>query len=475
MTGEELINFCDSYIALNERGKAWFLAQHQPAVIGKMWGADYSIRLWSERKKSGKTFLAACVAIAEAVSNADSEIVIYSNDLQQAIGRVFQTCVGLCKYNPQIAASATVQTAVIKFSNGSTIKAQSCDYRGEAGGRQRLSIFDELWGHNSESLQRLFEECTPAPTDPEAYILITSYAGFTCESELLESLYKRGLAGKRIDERLELYRADGLCMFWSHEPRQPWQLGAAAKKYYAEQKRILRPNTYLRLHENRWVSAESAFISAEQWDACVDPALSPLMADKNHMLFGAIDVGIKHDSSAVVLVRYDEQGKLAIANYRVWKPTRTEQVKVSDIEDYIIEMCQRYAVGALFADPSQFLNSIQTLAARGIFIQEFTQTTEGLTRAGQNLYDLIMGKNFRAYQSSELREHVLNAMALETPRGFRLVKSTAAKKIDAAIALAMASLRAIGEWKPWASWRRSSAWLRAASFRIAGGWQQLAR
>jgi hypothetical protein len=35
----------------------------------------YTIRLWSEVKKSGKTFLAAVIAIWEAVANADSEVV----------------------------------------------------------------------------------------------------------------------------------------------------------------------------------------------------------------------------------------------------------------------------------------------------------------------------------------------------------------------------------------------------------------
>jgi hypothetical protein len=225
VTGQELIDFTDENIRLNEKGRPWRLSDHQRAVILIMWAVDYAIRLWSEIKKSGKTFLAACAAIAEAVLNPDTEVVIYSNDLEQAVGRVFQTCVGLIKYNAELAASATVQAAIIKFSNGSTIKAMSCEYRSESGGRQRLSIFDELWGYNREALTRLFEECTPPPTEPGAYILIVSYAGFTSESELLENLYQRGLKGKRLSRKYEVYRADGLCMFWSHAARQPWQLG----------------------------------------------------------------------------------------------------------------------------------------------------------------------------------------------------------------------------------------------------------
>ncbi len=62
-----------------------------------------------------------------------------------------------------------------------------------------------------------------APTEPDAWLLIVTTAGFSGESQLLERLYERGLAGTRLDEELEIYRADDLVMFWSHTPRQPWQ------------------------------------------------------------------------------------------------------------------------------------------------------------------------------------------------------------------------------------------------------------
>ena len=68
----------------------------------------YSIRLWSEVKKSGKTFLAACIAIFEAVTHPDSEVVCVANDEEQAMSRVYATVCQLIKYNSQLAASATV-------------------------------------------------------------------------------------------------------------------------------------------------------------------------------------------------------------------------------------------------------------------------------------------------------------------------------------------------------------------------------
>jgi hypothetical protein len=108
MTGPELIAFIDSNIKANEKGKPFTLSDHQRVVIGLMWGQHYSIRLWSEIKKSGKTFLAACVCLAEAYSNQSIEIICLANDLEQSTGRVFQTCVDLIKYNIALTRSARV-------------------------------------------------------------------------------------------------------------------------------------------------------------------------------------------------------------------------------------------------------------------------------------------------------------------------------------------------------------------------------
>src|SRR5262245_13154406 len=65
----DVIDFIDQNIRLNEKGDAWGLVRHQRAVLGAMYKHDYSTRLFSEIKKSGKTFIAGCVLIYEAVTH----------------------------------------------------------------------------------------------------------------------------------------------------------------------------------------------------------------------------------------------------------------------------------------------------------------------------------------------------------------------------------------------------------------------
>lgn len=433
-----LIEFIDRNIPYNERGAPWESSTHQRAVLTLAYQRHYSVRLWSEPKKSGKTFIAAVIAVAEAIITADTEVVCCANDEEQAVSRVFATAIALCQKNPELSASVVrITTNEIRFTNGSIIRAVSSDYKGQAGGRQRLTIFDELWAFDSERATRLFEEMTPPPTEQGAYILIVSYAGFTGEGELLENLYKRGLKGKRLHRSFECYRADGLFMFWSHKHRQPWQ----TKAYYEEQKRILRPNTFARLHRNEWVSSEGVFILPEQWAACVDPKRTPLLS--GGALFVGVDIGIKSDTSAVVgVIREGE--RIAIALHRVWRPTKMQPVNLADVEAFIVELAAKHRLVKLLADPYQAMQMLQSLRLKfGAAVEEFPQTVANTTQMGETLYSLIKNKNLTAYESAEIGEHVLNATGIETARGFRIAKEKASKKIDLAVALSMACVAAV--------------------------------
>jgi len=208
-------------------------------------------------------------------------------------------------------------------------------------------------------------------------------------------------------------------------------------EYYAEQRRTLRPATFLRLHENRWTSSETRFITEEMYEACLDREHRPILPHNRSKLYVGVDIGIKHDSSAVVAVMR-EQGKPAVALHRIWKPTGEEYVRLEDVVEYLIELKRLYRVKVIVADPNQMLGVIQRLKEKGLPIREYPQTTANLTQAGQAIFDLVRDKNIRLYANEDLREHLVNAVVVESPRGWRLAKDKTSKKIDAAVALAMA-------------------------------------
>ena len=91
------------------------------------------------------------------------------------------------------------------------------------------------------------------PTRKVSARLTVTYAGFEGESELLERLYKRGLQGEAIGTGL--YSQPGLLMAWHHLPVAPWQTA----EWIEQMRGQLRPNAFLRLIENKWVTSESTF------------------------------------------------------------------------------------------------------------------------------------------------------------------------------------------------------------------------
>ena len=153
----------------------------------------------------------------------------------------------LCRNNPELSGSVIKTTQnELRVSNNSAVRAIASDYKGAAGGRQRVTIFDELWAYDLERMTRLFEEMRPPPTEPGSYIFIVSYAGFAGESTVLEKLYHRGINAKRISKRYEIHADSGLCMFGRTQ-----RACHGTKKYFQNELADLRPNQFLRLHKNQ--------------------------------------------------------------------------------------------------------------------------------------------------------------------------------------------------------------------------------
>jgi hypothetical protein len=85
----------------------------------------------------------------------------------------------------------------------------------------------------------------------------------------------------------------------------------------------------------------------------------------------------------------------------------------------------------------------QRLASLGIPMREFPQSVSNLTAMGSNLFELIKGRGIETYSDDQIRLAVSRAIAVETPRGWRIAKEKASHKIDVVVALAMASLAAV--------------------------------
>jgi phage terminase large subunit-like protein len=402
----------------------------------------YPELVFSAPKKSGKTGFAAMIVLymIVAIGGPYAEGYCVANDFEQAQARVFQAIRRIIQASPMLRSSAKITANRIEFrSTGATITAIAKDYAGAAGANPTIVVFDELWAYSSEFAHRLWDELVPVPTRMLSLRLTVTYAGFEGESRVLQELYHRGIRGEIVEPAL--YRQPGLLMFWSHEPVAPWQTTA----WLEQMGQQLRANAYLRLIENRWVSSESSFVDLAWWDACVEPEARPVITDKQLAVWVGVDASVKRDSTAIVVCTWDRKRKaVRLVWHRVFQPTPDEPLDFeATIEKTLLELRQRFDVREVRFDPFQMQSVAQRLRRSGLRMNEFPQTTSNLTEASTALYELIKGRNLIAYSDGELRLSMNHAVALETPRGWRIAKDKASHRIDVIVALAQAAFAAV--------------------------------
>lgn len=442
------ISFISEVLHDPETGAPFVLNVAELAFLAKAFALDETGRLkhpelvFAAIKKSGKTGLAAMILLTMVLlfGGRFAEGIVVANDLEQAQGRVFQAARRIVEASPLLAGTAVITASRIEFSElGATIIAIASDAAGAAGANPVITVFDELWAYTSERSRRLWDELVPPPTRKIAARLTVSYAGYEGESTLLEELYARGMKQPEIAPSLRA--GDGILMAWHHEPIAPWQTEA----WLAEMRRSLRPNQYLRMIENRFVSTESSFVDMDAWDACVDPNARPVPKDHSLSVWVGIDASVKHDSTAVVACTWDDVAKkVRLIWHRVFQPSPDAPLDFeAAIENTLLDLHRRFHVQKAFYDPYQMASTAQRLTRAGVRVEEFPQSVPNLTTASQNLFDLVQGRNLVVYADAAMRLAVSRAVALETPRGWKITKEKSSHKVDVVVALGMAALGAV--------------------------------
>ena len=444
------IYFIEQVLRDPETGQPFELYEAQKQFFEHCWDRDTNGRaVYPEQcvgapKKTGKTTIGGIHLLTTTClyGGRFAEAYCVANDFEQAQGRVFQQIKRIIECSPYLKDEVNITQSRITFpQTGAVIQAiASGDAAAAAGGHPVISSFDELRGYTSERSRRLWDEMIPVPTRMFSVRLTTTYAGFSGESVLLEELYNRGMAQPEIAPNL--HAGDGLLMAWHHEPIAPWQ----TQEWLDEMRRTLRPNQYLRMIENRFVSSENTFVSMAAWDRIVNPSLGIMPPTKQAQVFIGIDASVKHDSTAIVVVARDGTGEsrfYRLVNHYIFHPSPDAPLDFeATIERTVLDLCKKYYVVQVLFDPYQMASTSQRLVKAGVPIEEFPQSSPNLTAATQNLYELIQSQQL-VVSDAEMRLAVSRAVALETSRGWKISKDKQTHKIDVVVALAMACHAAV--------------------------------
>jgi hypothetical protein len=198
------------------------------------------------------------------------------------------------------------------------------------------------------------------------------------------------------------------------------------------------------MHFNRRTSGESAFVTAEQWQACYSPEVRPLGPGEDVELILGADASTTHDYTALIGLEHKEAGA-DVRLVKVWKPKTIAGMRFGkpsiDLEQTIgaevLQLHKERRVKAIVYDPWQLATVARQWEKAGIKCIEMPQTAQRV-EADTALFNAIISGRVRHYKNAELDEAIRNAIIIETPRGIRIAKEKASRKIDALVALSMA-------------------------------------
>lgn len=431
----KIISFLRHHFFIKETKRPIVLLDWQRQVLRDIFYVEIQPKLAiaGSVKKSGKSCLAAGVCLYYLLNVKMSESYILAPDLDAGKDVIFKSLKQAIRMHPILVKNCKITKDTVYYGD-SFVKVLPNDIS-VAGLRPNLTVIDEAWQFRQENSIRTLDEMTTNPVGEHLTFCVTT-AGYQedCSDEL--HLWRWYCRGKNIQEGRE--PADPNFYFYWKEDYSgvPWVEGT---NYLEHQRKILSPSAYLRFHENQWASAISTFTTPDVLDACFDRTLRPT-APEGTRIVCAIDAGVKWDCSALVALAKDETKKRGVylVDHRIYEPKGKTIEFQRTIERTILNWNKRYKIVDCWFDPYALLRSAQFLRDERIKMAEYTQTVQHMVSATQSLDELIHSGNIRLYPNTVIRQHLLSASTKEHAQGIRIVKTTRAKKIDFAIALAMA-------------------------------------
>ncbi|MBA7560778.1 hypothetical protein ES695_02885 [Candidatus Atribacteria bacterium 1244-E10-H5-B2] len=388
--------------------------------------------LISLAKKNGKSTFSAMVLNWFLTTQESGEIYVCSNSKDQSNFITYRKIVTMIRKNPKLDSICRIYTDYVENINtGTILRCLSSSYRSSAGLNCLLICIDELASFDTDSLKFFFEEMQLSPVYKYPLILVTSTAGRS-EEGLLWDLIKESKKGNTPDS-----------YFYIKQGKEANPSSFVTKKYLdsQEHKPGMRPNLFKRLHKNLWVSEEESFMSDEDFRSCIDYKLKRRPEGKIPVWLG-LDVGYRNDYTAICGVGKIDN-KIFSVDHKIYIPLKTEELQFDDVKRYLIELSKLYDIQGVYFDPYQAISLAQDLRKENINMVELPQTSGNCVAFSQCLFNLIKSQGINFYESEEIRISLINCKVVYSGRGWRIVKKSGTKKIDLAIALAMASYGAV--------------------------------
>lgn len=418
-----------------EDGKPIKLQEFQKKILKDIYSTKnkqgfrkYNMALIGIPKKNGKSTLASGVALYMLFADvANAEVYSVAGDKDQA-KIIFQMTKKAIERNPILLDSVRVyRDEIIVPSTDSIYKVLSADAPTSHGLNPSAVIFDEIWNQPNRDL---YDALTQSPTRREPLTFIVTYAG-SDQTSLLYELYRNGM--QKRDKKMYF--------FWNEKNLASW----ITEEYLEQQRTRLPAHIYQRLHENKWVQGENAFLQRSEVESCKDYTLKPQLNGKQSIKYYlAIDLGLTRDRTALTVCHKNKKDNLIYLDFiKTYQGTKANPVIISNVENDILWANQNFNIRKNIFDPWQMKSTAQRLKSV-VGIEEFTFTSGNIQKLSQNLFYLFHNGLIRVFPHKLLEEELLSLNAEEKSYGWRVDHKSGGFS-DHVISLGMSSMFAVQE------------------------------
>ncbi len=194
---------------------------------------------------------------------------------------------------------------------------------------------------------------------------------------------------------------------------------------------------------NVFASGLRAWLSTGAWDACADPHVS---IEPGAEVVVGFDGSFNNDSTAIVIVSRDDVPHIEVGE--CWERPADAgpgwSVPIADVEVELREICRRYYVREILADPFRWPRSLQILGEDGLPAVEFPQSPARMMPATARFYTAVLNRQLTHSGDPRLTRHIDAAVLKVDSRGQPITKESthSARRIDLAVAAVMAFDRA---------------------------------
>lgn len=427
-------------------------------------------------KKNGKTTLAACLALYFLLADGEpAPLVVCAAASDEQADLAFGSAKAMVRMSPTLSQLCTAfdKEIQVKDQPGARLRRVAAVAGTNDGQNIHAAILDELheWnGARGENVWNVLTNGTGARRQP--MVLQITTAGYDLDGTVCGRQYQYGkrVAAGEVDDPRYFFHWNEAPEGADHRDPEVWRAAnpnygvTVHEAFFRDQLTKKTESVFRRYFLNQWVAGAELWLPFGAWEAC----RSPLELDPALPTYAAVDVALRNDSTAVVLAQRQhlEMGERTVVRAKVWENPYQEghhlheswRLNIFEVENYLREVYGQFPEpsteidgdikpGPEFAyDPAYFHRSADVLEGDGLAMVEYPQHDSRMIAASQNLYQLVVEGKLAHNGDPVLKRHVENAVADQKPRGWRLTKPKGARrKIDAAIACAIAAFRAQSE------------------------------